>query len=236
MAETPVHRDVMILLIQTLEDHFKDRPAVYVSGSMMLYDEEGNTHSSLSPDVQVTIAAPEIDGRHVYLVWRDGPPTFVLEVTSRSIRRNDRERKHGRYARMGVAAYFLFDPLAEYLRPSLRGDRLVDGAYQPIAPADDGSLTSATLGLRLVVVGDMVRLFDLATGQVLLTRNERAAVEAQRADAEARRADAQERRADAEARRANALAQELAEERRYCPAFEARLAELERRFPPDSDA
>ena len=44
--------------------------------------------------------------------------------------------------------YFLFDPRSEYLKPSLRGFRLIAGEYRPIEPID-GRLPSEMLGLHL---------------------------------------------------------------------------------------
>ena len=42
MAETEIHRDDMIDLIQTLQHHFADAPLVCVSGNMLMFYEEGN--------------------------------------------------------------------------------------------------------------------------------------------------------------------------------------------------
>ena len=52
-----------------------------------------------------------------------------------------------------------------------------------------------------------MRFYDAATGDPLLSSQERAQAEAQRADAEAQRADAEARRAGVEARRADVEAQ-----------------------------
>ena len=42
------------------------------------------------------------------------------------------------YARMGIPAYFLYDPDRRYLPSPLMGFRLVDGAYVEISPNADG--------------------------------------------------------------------------------------------------
>ena len=128
MAETPVHRDELIRLIQTLQDAFAGRADVYVSGNMMLYYEEGNPRASASPDVFVVIGVPKLPERRVYKVWEEGaPPTVVMEITSRSTRREDLHKKWELYIRLGVREYILYDPLGEYLRPPLQGFRLVAG-------------------------------------------------------------------------------------------------------------
>ncbi len=37
MAETPIHRDVMIESIVLLKAHYADEPNIYVTGNMMMY-------------------------------------------------------------------------------------------------------------------------------------------------------------------------------------------------------
>ena len=121
MAETPEHRDAMIDAIQVLRKHFAPRPDVYVSGNMMMYYKEGEPRHSVSPDVFVAMGVEDKD-RRTYLLWREAKgPDFVLEVTSRSTRRNDQRTKRALYERMGVAEYVLYDPLGEYLEPPLQG-------------------------------------------------------------------------------------------------------------------
>lgn len=218
MAETPLHRDVMIALILMLKAFCAGRADAYVSGNMMLYFERNNRRAWVSPDVQVTLGVPATPERRVYFLWEEGrPPTCVIEVTSRSTRRHDLVRKRELYARLGVAEYFLFDPLAEYLRPQLQGFRLVAGAYEPIPPRlRDGALVSDALGLVLVVMAGQVRLFDRATGVLIPTPDERAQQAEQRELAQQLRAQQAERQAEA-------LALALATER-------ARVAELEQRL------
>ena len=129
MAETPAHRDVMIDAIQVLQRHFAHRPDVYVSGNMMMYYEEGEPQRCVSPDVFVAVGV-EDKARDTYLLWREPKgPDFVLEVTSKSTRRNDQVTKRALYESLGVAEYFLYDPRAEYLNPSLQGFGLVGGRY-----------------------------------------------------------------------------------------------------------
>jgi Uma2 family endonuclease len=220
MGETPFHRDVMSGLIRMLKVLFADRSDVYVSGNMMLYYERGNRSASVSPDVFVTVGIPREPERRVYLLWREGlPPTWVLEVTSRSTRRQDLVRKRALYARLGVSEYFLFDPLGEYLHPPLQGFRLVSGRYEPIPASEaDGSIASEALGVLLAVAGGQVRLFDRVTHEMLPTPEEivRAAE---------RRALEEHLRADAAERRAAALERQLAVERERAAELERRLRE-----------
>ncbi|MCY2995453.1 MAG: Uma2 family endonuclease [Planctomycetota bacterium] len=109
---------------------------------------------------------------------------MVIETTSKSTRRKDTVDKPELYARLGVNEYFLFDPTQEYLDPPLQGHRLVGGGYVPIEPDVAGGLESHELGLRLVMVDNRLRFYRLATGELLLTRVERADRDAERADRE----------------------------------------------------
>ena len=188
MAETPVHRDVMIDAIRILTKHFAERSDVYVSGNMLMYYEEGNPGKSVAPDVFVVVGASRDEDRDTYLLWREPKaPDFVLEVTSKSTRRNDLVTKRALYESLGVAEYFMFDPRAEYLNPPLQGFGLHRGRYAAleVARLPDGApaLYSETLGLFLHVRGRALRLHDPATDKDLLTPEE-----AEEAEAAVRRA------------------------------------------------
>src|SRR3712207_6523600 len=108
MAETETHAAEIIRLILTLRDRYADQPDVYVWGDLLLYYEEGNPRASVAPDVFVALGASREPQRRIYKLWEEGvPPTFVIEVTSPSTRRDDLGRKRELYARMGVAEYLL---------------------------------------------------------------------------------------------------------------------------------
>ena len=51
IAETPLHRDVLLGLVELLGHHFAHDPTVYASGNMMMYYVEGDPKKHLSPDV-----------------------------------------------------------------------------------------------------------------------------------------------------------------------------------------
>jgi Uma2 family endonuclease len=187
MAETDIHRRDMTDLIETLEDHFAADPNVYVSGNLLLFCEEGNKKKHIAPDVLLALGVPKLPLRLHYLVWTEGKaPDFIIELTSRSTRSKDKGTKRVLYRDvLKVPEYFLFDPLEEYLKPSMQGYRLVAGAYEPIEPAA-GRLPSVVLGLHLERDGAELRLFDPVAGRRLPTRRERAAAaEAVAAAAEA---------------------------------------------------
>ena len=215
MAETDVHRDLMIDLIAMLREYFHDDPQVYISGNLFLYYQEGNPRRVVAPDVFVVKGIPG-GRRRIYKLWEEGrPPDVVFEVTSPSTRGEDLRTKHALYARLGVAEYFLFDPLDEYLRPPFQGYRLRLGQYRPMRPAADGSLWSAVLGLELHVRDERLRLFD-PEGQRWLPLPEEE--QAARRAAEARATVAEARATVAEAR--------VAAESEARQAAEAELARL----------
>ncbi|NJN67568.1 MAG: Uma2 family endonuclease, partial [Chloroflexaceae bacterium] len=168
MAETDVHRQEMMDLIQMLTDHFADDPTVYISGNLFVYYEEGKPDKVVAPDVFV-VKGLDKGLRRTYKLWvEQRVPCTVIEISSRKTAREDRREKYDLYAQLGVPEYFLFDPLGEYLRPPLYGLRLVGKAYQLIGPGADGSVLSTELGLRLQRHGRHLSLVDAATGERLL--------------------------------------------------------------------
>ena len=108
---------------------------------------------------------------------------MLFEVASESTWQEDLGEKRALYGRLGVAEYFLFDPEGRYLDPPLQGFRYRGGVPEALAPAADGSLTSAELGLRLLPEGRLLRLVDVRTGEPVLTRAERLERERERAEA-----------------------------------------------------
>ena len=195
MAETDLHRDLMLALIETLKWWFRDRPKVYVSGNLLVHYEKGNRRVHVAPDVFVV---PGIGNhrRENYLLWEEGRGLdCVVELTSKTTMLEDIEEKYNLYVeKLGVKEYFLFDPKQEYLKPSFQGYRRGKEKFRPIKFVD-GRLPSQVLGLHLERVGDELRLWNPDTGERLPTPTElaiQASAEAERADAEAERANAAE--------------------------------------------
>ena len=182
---------------------------------MLMYYQEGDSRRRVSPDVFVAFGVPKLPERRVWLTWEEGKgPDFVLEVTSRSTRKEDEKGKKALYERLNVREYWQFDPLGEYLNPRLRGYVLgTDGKYRErVLEERTGALShDSLLGLTLRLEGERLRLFDPRRGEYLLTHSE---------ERQARQA--------IEAERDQALeAQRIAQ---------ARLAELERRLRSDLGA
>jgi len=174
MAETELHRDDMIDVIEVLKDHFADRPDVYVTGNLLLFYEEGNRRKHVSPDVFVVRGIPKLPPRDYYLLWKEGKaPEVVIEITSKTTRREDQTKKLSLYRDLlKVGEYFQFDPTEDYLKPPFQGYRLVDGEYERIVPVD-GRLPSEVLGLHLQREGTELRFYDPVAGQILPTREEK---------------------------------------------------------------
>ena len=132
MAETEVHRDNMLDLIETLKAHFAADPMAYVSGNMLMFYEEGNNREHLAPDVFVARGVPK-RLRDNYLIWEEGKgPDLVIELTSKTTRREDQTKKLALYRDvLRVPEYFQLDPTEDYLKPPMQGHRLRRGATFP---------------------------------------------------------------------------------------------------------
>ncbi len=209
IGETDFHITAILTLLQLLRDFFAAEEQVYVGGDMMFYYEKDNPKAVRAPDVFVVKGVGK-HKRRIYKLWeelagaRPAVPCAIFEITSKETRKEDLKVKYALYERLGVQEYFLFDPLGEYLAPPLQGFALLGGRYQPLSLAPDGTLASRVLGLRVRPEGDLLRIIDALTGQVIPTSSEalelarrerqRAQIEAQRAETEAQRADAAETR------------------------------------------
>lgn len=165
MAETDLHREVMIYLLFALKEFFRDDPQVYITGNIFFYylDEAGE-RQSVSPDVFV-VRGVEKKTRRIYKLEDEGKaPDVVFELTSPKTKMEDLGNKKYIYAKLGVREYFLFDPYGETLQPQLRGFRLDGNDYSPMAGA---RMISEALGLELRVEEGTLRLYDRKTGERL---------------------------------------------------------------------
>jgi Uma2 family endonuclease len=151
MAETDVHIDALIYLREALKDYFREMPQVYVAGNMLLYYEAGDPTACVAPDVFVVQGVGKHE-RRTYKLWHEGvAPAVVFEITSRGSRLEDLGTKRALYAMLRVQEYFVYDPLGEYLEPSLQGYRLQGDDYERMCPEADRGLVSQVLGVDLRV-------------------------------------------------------------------------------------
>ncbi len=157
MAETDLHRDLMVALMAMLRAYHAGQQ-VYVSGNLLVFYQQGNRRRHVSPDVFV-VRGVENRRRDNYLIWEEGKgPEVVIELTSSSTRNEDTNTKHQLYQDvLKVQEYFLFDPYANYLNPPLQGYRLHRGIYRRIRAVQQ-RLPSQVLGLHLERAGSDLRL------------------------------------------------------------------------------
>jgi len=201
MGETGIHVNVSFTLLDLLVRYFAGRPRVAVHANMFVYYVEGDPTRNVSPDLFVTFGVPARRERRTFKVWEEGKcPDFVLEVTSRKTRTQDRGEKFEIYRDvLRVREYILFDPEWDYLDPSLQGYRLMGRRYARIAEVA-GRLPSKVLGLHLERDGLDLRLYNPQTGLWLPTSEEiQAALE--ESEAARRREEAARQAAEAENQR-----------------------------------
>jgi len=224
VAESDLHRTLLLLLVDSAARHFARYPDVYVSGNMLLYYVEGHPESCVAPDVYA-VRGIEKRMRRTYKVWEEGKaPDLVVEITSPSTHREDLVEKKGIYERIGVKEYFIHDPEGRRFKPHFRGYRRKEGVLEPIPPEriEGGTIVfrSEVFGLELHGGRGTLRWMDPATGELLpdpvdLERlvaeaRGREGRESSRAEAEKSRAEAERARAEAEKARAERAEAELA--------------------------
>ena len=104
-------------------------------------------------------------------------PDFALEIASPNTARNDETGKRIDYARFGVTEYWRFDSQGgKWYQQALAGDRLVDGAYQPIhivqVDAERHWGHSDVLNLDVCWEYGELRWYDPVAGRYLRTYDE----------------------------------------------------------------
>jgi Uma2 family endonuclease len=207
MAESDLHRDWMVRIIELLKSHFAGQK-VYVSGNLLIYYVEGDPKKCVAPDAFV-VKDCDPKRRKVYKLWEEGKvPNFVLETTSATTRGEDQRNKMRLYARLGVGEYFLYDPLGDWLEPPLLGYRMVGGGYVPLEPDDQGGLVSEELAMIFRLEEGQLAMFDAATGRRMQTSTERVA----EAESRLQETEAEAHEAEVRAQAAEARAQALEEE------------------------
>ncbi len=172
MLEFP-HVSRIMWILERRYSHLPD--VVIMTQGYLCFDTGGDRSGWLAPDCLVSFGASmEVaQRRHGYVIAEQGkPPDFVIEVASESTGRRDYTVKREGYAAFGVTEYFRFDDTGgRYHDRPLAGDRLVDGAYEPIPTTTDaaGNLRcySETLGLHLCWEDGRLRLWDPDTAAYL---------------------------------------------------------------------
>ena len=192
--------------IYALELHMGDPETTIVLGEVPVGWTPGQSAGVRRPDLLIAdnINQVLIIEQWGYAIEQQGkPPDFVLEVASETTGENDYTAKRRDYEAYGIPEYWRFDPSGgEYHDVALAGDRLVDGAYQPIEIEwlDENRCRgySEFLGLDVCWEYGELRWYNPETESYLRTH----ADEVERAEAEREaRTDAEERAARAEMER-----------------------------------
>ena len=196
MAESKWQYVPLTDTVSALENHFINRPDVFIGGDMLVYYRMNDNETRVAPDVFAVFGVTGKHYRDNWIVWREGKaPDFVMEIASPSTWRRDVAAKRDIYAEMGVPEYWRYDPTGELYDPPLAAERLVDGQYHPILLETDGDGIlrghSAVLGLDICVKPDLeLRLYNPESGQWLRTHAE--SEEALHAETAARQAAEEE--------------------------------------------
>ena len=178
VAETDLHYLRLAGAAYGLRKFLANRDDVYVGSNLMVFDEPGNPRRHLSPDIFVAFGVRS-GSRDLFKIWEERPPSFVLEITSKTTRREDARTKRQRYAQWGVPEYFLYDPRAEWVKPPLQGFSLHGRRYRRmpecVLPNGKRGLQCKTLGLYLWLRDGELRLHEPVSGRDLLTPEEEGA-------------------------------------------------------------
>ena len=223
VAETDLHYLRLAGAAHGLRWFFSHRDDVYVGSNLMVFDEPGNPRRHLAPDIFVAFGVRS-GSRDLFKIWEEKPPSFVLEITSKTTRGEDERTKRQRYAQWGVQEYFLYDPRAEWVKPPLQGFGLHGRRYRRmpecVLPNGKRGLECKTLELYLWLRDGELRLYEPSSGRDLPTPDEESAARElaeEGMDAAVRSAHAADERANAAERKmrrdVSAMLTRLAEQR-----------------------
>ena len=207
--ETPWHLAAIVLLIDSIHFHFRDRTNYFAGGNMFLYfsEEQVRNRDYRGPDF---FYVDEVDGRRPrqwWAVWEeDGRyPDVIMELLSHTTAVLDRTDKKQLYERtFRTPEYFCYEPATEKLEGWRLGRK---GRYQAIRSDKRGWLWCERFqlwvgpwsGKYLDVESVFPRLFD-REGKLIFTAAEgarqQAETERQRAETERQRAETEKQRAD----------------------------------------
>ncbi len=256
--ETHYHRLQMVLFLELVSRRMLElgREDFFAGGDMFVYysteqaravAEEGRQRAlfenGLRPEKPKKVAYRGPDAflvkgaarrqRDIWVVWEeDGRfPDLILELLSPSTAAYDRGEKKRIYEQIfKTSEYFLYTPHSE----SPEAFRLLDNAYQSIAPSAERRLWSRELEVELGVwhgeyqreQGPWLRLFH-PDGRLVPTDAECAEQERQRAEQADQRAEQERQRAEQERQRAEQERQRADAVEAENTRLRARLAELE---------
>lgn len=193
------------LMLDALNQHWKDRQDFYTGGNMFLYYSAEQAHQIIDevaeparprrafrgPDVFVVLGVDGGFRRQKWVVWEEGGryPDVIVEFLSPATASTDQTTKKALYERVfRTPEYYWYDPFDPSV---LQGWRLDPASgYQSMTPDARGWLWSPALQLWIgrwegTYKRDQATWLRFYTpeGQLILTPDELAAVAEQRADA-----------------------------------------------------
>ncbi len=223
--ETYRHRLAMNLLIDSLDQAYRDREDYFVGGNMFIYysSTQARNRDFRGPDFFAVLNVQQKSTRQGWVVWEEEGryPDVIVELTSPSTAAEDLGRKKEIYEQIfKTPDYFIYNP---FNPNSLRGWRLGKHfKYEELSPNEQGWLWSESLGLWLGTWPGLLKQdqaywlrFYTIDGQLVPLPEEferlRAEQERLRAEQERLRAEQERLRAEQEREKSARLAAKLRE-------------------------
>ncbi len=166
MADTESQYYAITDAVFALKLHLQrlDRAAT-VRGNCALYYDPGRLTAYVAPDVLLAYDV-DLPGTEGYAPWVYGKvPDLVMEMAAPTTHNLDSGPKKSRYADLGIAEYWQYDPHHEYLEHDLMGWHLRDGRYESI-PLTYDTQRGALIGVSQVLGTDWG--LESATGALRL--------------------------------------------------------------------
>lgn len=202
--ESPWHLHQMVLLIDSLKAHWRDRDDFFCGGNMFLYfsDRQEFSRDFRGPDFFVVNGGVDrYRERLSWIAWEENGrlPDLIVELLSKTTKRIDRGEKRKLYCgKFRVHEYICYDPVDE----RLEGWRRQEGKrYTEIEPEANGRMWCEELQLYLGLWAGTIQdiranwlRFFTRSGDLVLTDRELAVADRARVAAEAE-AEAKARKA-----------------------------------------
>ncbi|MCS6920082.1 MAG: Uma2 family endonuclease [Fimbriimonadales bacterium] len=233
----------MHLLIELVNNHWRERDDYFVAGNVFVYyspeQAEGVVRNRQTvyrgPDFFVVTGVEGAKERDSWVVWLEGKyPDLIIEFLSDTTADNDRVVKKRIYQKtFRTREYFWYNAFTgEFVGLELVGD-----GYQPKTPNERGWYWSEVLGAWVGVhrsayerrTYNWLRLFD-REGNLILTDEEEALEAARLAQQEAQRAEREAQLRAQEAQRAEREAQRAEQERQLREQMQADLERMRQKL------
>ncbi len=171
IGETGFHITQILNLIEQIRIHYSAQKDIYVTGNLMFYYEQGNSHKVFSPDVMIVKGVGK-HPRRSYKLWEEKQfPQVIFEISSRRTWGEDLNKEWSLYQQFGVKEYYIFDPEYDYLPEPLIAYRLKKDELKKVT-VKRNRIFSEELGLEIVDTGAGLRLYNPQTKEFLGTIGE----------------------------------------------------------------